>query len=85
MSYKVIWSQRAQKDLAKLDSNVRNRIVAKVESIKGQPLDYIKHLTGVPLYSLRVGDYRVILDISTSQILIFVVRTGHRSGIYDEL
>jgi mRNA interferase RelE/StbE len=56
-----------------------------VESIKDNPFDYVKHLVRVPLYSLRVGDYRVILDIKAGQMLIFVIKAGHRKNVYDEV
>ena len=84
MSYQVTWSQRSKKDLEAIDKKIRDRIIAKVESIKENPLDYVKHLVGVPLYSLRVGDYRVIMDIKTNQMLMFVIKAGHRKNIYNE-
>ena len=84
MSYQVTWSQRSKKDLEALDKRIRGRIIAKVESIKENPFDYVKHLVGVPLYSLRVGDCRVILDIKTNQMLIFVIKVGRRKSIYNE-
>jgi mRNA interferase RelE/StbE len=84
VSYQVTWSQRAKKDLEALDKEIRSRITAKVESIKEKPFDYVKHLVGVPLYSLRVGNYRVILDIKINQMLIFVIKVGHRKSIYNE-
>ncbi len=84
MSYNVIWSQRSEKDLKMLDSNIRNRIVSKVEYIKEQPFSHVKRLAGIPLYSLRAGDYRVIMDIKNKQMLIFVIKLGHRSRIYNE-
>ena len=85
MTYQVIWSERSRKDLESLDKKTQSRIVAKVESIKENPFNYVKRLTGVPLFSLRAGDYRVIIDIKSKQMLIFVVRVGHRREIYDEL
>ncbi len=85
MTYQVIWSEKARKDLQEIDKGTSNRIVAKVENIKEQPFSYVKHLVGVPLYSLRVGDYRVIIDIKNKQMLVFIVKIGHRKGVYKEL
>jgi mRNA interferase RelE/StbE len=85
VSYQVIWSQKSKNNIKALDKKIRNRIIAKVESIKDNPFDYVKHLVGVPLYSLRVGDYRVILDIKAGQMLIFVIKAGHRKNVYDEV
>lgn len=85
MSYQVAWSQRARSDLQALENKMRSRIIAKVESIKEQPFIYVKHLVGVPLYSLRVGDYRVIVDIKNKELLIFVIEIGHRKSVYGKL
>lgn len=85
MNYQVILSQTAEKELGSLDLVTRNRIIVKLDNIKEQPLNYVKRLTGVPLYSLRVGDYRVIMDIKNKQMVIFVIKVGHRSRIYGKI
>jgi mRNA interferase RelE/StbE len=85
MSYRVIWSQRSQNDLQSLNSKIQSRIITKVESIKEQPFNYIKHLVGLPLYSLRVGSYRVIIDIKNKEMLIFIIEIGHRRKVYDNM
>lgn len=82
MSYKVVWSRRSRKDLEGMDSKTRSRIIEKVESIKDRPFQYVKRLMGVPLYRLRMGKYRVILDIKNNELLIFVIMVGKRENIY---
>ncbi len=85
MTYMVILSQSAETELGLLEQRDRNRIILKLDSIKEQPLNYVKHLTGVPLYSLRVGEYRVIMDIKNKEMVIFIIKVGHRSKVYDNL
>lgn len=85
MTFNVIWSEKSKLTLKSLDKVTSSRIVAKVESIKESPLDYVKHLVGVPVYSLRVGDYRVIMDIKNKEMIIFVIKVGHRSKVYSRL
>ncbi len=85
MTYKVIFSQVAEKELESLEKNVQNRIISKLDSIRQRPLSYVKHLVGVPLYSLRIGDYRVILDIKNKEIIIFVIKIGSRSKVYNDI
>ena len=85
MSYQIIWSQRSRKNLEALGKNTSARIISKVESIIENPFAFVKRLHGVSLYSLRAGNYRVILDIENKKLVIFVVRIGHRSKIYDGL
>ncbi|MDE1856637.1 MAG: type II toxin-antitoxin system RelE/ParE family toxin [Candidatus Micrarchaeota archaeon] len=85
MSYNVIWSEQSKQNLKHLDAGTRDRIISRVEAAKENPYAYAKRLVGVPLYSLRVGDYRIILDIKNKEMLVFVVRVGHRSKVYYKL
>ena len=85
MTYNVILSQSAENELGLLEQRSRNRIILKLDSIKEHPLNYVKRLTGVPLYSLRVGDYRVIMDIKNKEMVIFIIKVGHRNKAYDNL
>lgn len=85
MTFSVIWSEKSKLVLKTLDKSVSTRIIAKVESIKENPLDYVKRLVGVSIYSLRVGDYRVIMDIKNKEMVIFVIKVGHRNRVYDNL
>ena len=85
MNYEVIWSEKAKKNLKALGGDISNRIISKVESIKDNPFLFVKHLQGVALYSLRIGDYRIIMDIENQKMVIFVVKIGHRGEVYDDL
>jgi mRNA interferase RelE/StbE len=63
------------------------RIVKAIDALceVEDPKRYIKKLKGsfgVPLYSFRVGDYRVILNVSEDVLAIYVVDVGDRSAVY---
>jgi mRNA interferase RelE/StbE len=85
MTYEISWSESAFLKLAKLDSRTRKRIVEKLEETAEDPFISTKRLTGANLYSLRVGDYRVIMSIEKGRIVILVLDVGHRSAIYKNL
>ncbi|MDE1833676.1 MAG: type II toxin-antitoxin system RelE/ParE family toxin [Candidatus Micrarchaeota archaeon] len=68
-----------------LDKEARGRIVKRVDGISERPYLYVRRLIGVPLYRLRVGDYRVVMDIKNNEMLIFVVQVDHRGRVYDRL
>jgi mRNA interferase RelE/StbE len=82
MKYEVKWTENALRSLKKLSKDVSKRVIEKVEEISEDPFRYVKKLKGFPLYSLRVGVYRVILSIEAKNLVIFVVEVGHRRKIY---
>lgn len=82
MTYTILFSPFAQQQLDKLEKNVQERVLSTLERIRVRPYEFVKKLTGYPYYRLRVGDYRVILDIHNDQLLIIVIEVGHRKNIY---
>lgn len=43
-----------------------------------RPESYVSKLVGDPGYKLRVGDYRIIIDIDNNNLLILVIKIAHR-------
>ncbi len=84
MTYEVLFSDLALKQLRKLDREMRQRIITTIERIRIRPDTYIRKLIGDEGYRLRVGNYRVILDIDKEQLVILILRIGHRRNVYEE-
>lgn len=80
--FEVEFSQTAEKQLYKLDKDIQKRIISALERIRIRPYPYVKKLIGCPYFRLRIGDYRVILDIKEDRLIIFVLEVGHRRNIY---
>lgn len=85
MTFEVRWTESAFKKLEKLDRGIQERIVAKIDEAAVDPFVVAKRLSGVNLYSIRVGDYRVITSIERQKMVVLVVEVGHRSKIYKKL
>jgi mRNA interferase RelE/StbE len=82
LSYRLVYTQRAVRDIDRLDTGVKKRIGATLLRFKDNPLQSAERLTDPELggYRFRIGDYRVIFDIEGSDIV--VLRAGHRKEIY---
>ena len=80
--YSIIFSDIAVKQLKKLDSEIVHRIISTIERCRIRPYSFVKKLIGSSYYRLRVGDYRVIMDIKENVLVIFIVEVGHRREIY---
>jgi len=89
MEYEIIFDQRVVKDDFKSMGEVeRKRIVRDIEKkLKIAPLDFGKPLQYQlkNLYSLRVGDYRVIYHIDQKEAVVIILKIGHRKEVYDEI
>ncbi|MCX9015166.1 MAG: type II toxin-antitoxin system RelE/ParE family toxin [Candidatus Methanoperedens sp.] len=82
MTYEVLFSDKALKQLKKIEPNIQGRIIAALEKIRIRPEAYVTKLVEDPGYKLRVGDYRVIMDIENKRLHILVLKVGHRKNIY---
>ncbi len=85
MSYEIHWDSKARDFLRTIERDIAKRIFDKVDSIRDNPKHFVERLVELNGYKLRVGDYRVILDIDESVLLIEVRLVGHRKNIYKEL
>ena len=82
----VEFTPRAEKAVKRLDRSVRKRVFDKLREIQGadDPRDFLKPMTGTlaGMFRLRVGDYRVIIDIQDERCVILALDVGHRSVVY---
>lgn len=81
MSYNLLYSKTALKDIQNLDHVAKKRIKKKIEDYSGNPFFHAKKLSEqIGSFRWRVGNYRIIFDIQGKNILI--LRIGHRREIY---
>ncbi|MDP3105684.1 MAG: type II toxin-antitoxin system RelE/ParE family toxin [Candidatus Methanoperedens sp.] len=82
MTYEIIFSDKALRQLKKMEKNIQERIIAVLERIRVRPETYVTKLVGDPGYKLRVGDHRIIMDIDNKILRILILKVGHRKNIY---
>lgn len=83
MSYNIGFASSARQALRRLDTQTRARIVERIEALESDPRPPgCKKLAGDELWRIRVGDYRVVYSIEDAQLIVLVVRVGHRREIY---
>jgi mRNA interferase RelE/StbE len=85
MTYQIFFTDKAKKQLEKLEKVDQERIVKSLERIRIRPEAHITKLVGDPGYKLRIGDYRVILEIEKDKLIILVLMIGHRKNIYGKM
>ncbi|MBU3902510.1 MAG: type II toxin-antitoxin system RelE/ParE family toxin [Candidatus Thermoplasmatota archaeon] len=85
MSYEIRWDKKALEFLRKLNKTDARRIIKKVNDIKDYPAHFLEGLTEINSHKLRIGDYRVIIDLNETDKIVSVVLIGHRKDIYKRL
>lgn len=83
MKYRVELSKRAKKDLDNIDKRFKLRIKFALECLSESPF-LGKALEGEykGSYSYRVWPYRIIYKVNKTEVIITVVKVGHRQGFY---
>jgi mRNA interferase RelE/StbE len=82
--YRIRVEKKAAEFFRKLDSFNQERIGRRIEQLKTNPrlgVPLTGNLTG--LWKLRVGDYRVIYHLNDSELVVAIIKMGHRRNVYD--
>lgn len=88
MKYKVVFSDRAKKQLKKLDKYVASLVIGwlekniqNCENPRAHGKGLVENKSGQWRY--RVGDYRILCEIKDDKIIVLVLEIGHRREIYN--
>ena len=81
---RVLITPSAKRQLESLPEKARNRIDGRILSLGENPRPHgsvaLEGITG--LCRIRVGNYRVIYKIQHKDMVVLVVRIGHRREVY---
>jgi mRNA interferase RelE/StbE len=84
--YRVRFRRSAGKEFLDLPVGIQDKIVEALSFLSENPytdLLRIKKLRGPEkLYRIRIGDYRLVYTVESSELIVIVVKIGHRGEIY---
>ncbi len=80
--YEILLTERAQRDMDRLDSQTRQRLTQKLHEYAEYPMQHAKKLSNpvIGSFRFRVGDWRIVFDVEGDKIV--VLRVGNRRDIY---
>ena len=84
MKYTVRLNAQVGKVLNRLPPDMRRRLVRRLEALEDNPRPRgVEKLAGVEeLYRVRVGTYRIVYAIRDRELVVVIVRVGHRRDVY---
>ena len=87
MTYRIVIDDQALAELAKLPKKIRRQIANKIDKLASNPrpagFNIIQQ--NKSLCRIRSGDYRIVYQIRQEQVLVLIVRIGHRKKVYKKL
>jgi len=85
MNYSVTLSDKAIKQLKKLNKVIAQRIIKKLKILKKDPCEKTLPVQDSNFRRLRVGDKRIIINVAEDVKKVLVVMLGKRENVYKEL
>jgi len=83
MKYSILIERYALKQIMKLSKEAIPLIKNAIASLADNPRPHgCKKLKDEDAWHIRVGNYRVIYEISDEQVIVTVVSVGHRKNVY---
>ena len=82
--YRVLLERGAERDLARLSSEIHDRVIAAIQALANNPRPPgCRKLAGSKnVWRVRVGDYRVLYEIADEIRVVRVNRVRHRREVY---
>lgn len=88
MVWEIIFSPQALQDLSDLENTISEQIKNKLSEIKKNvnlgidPDHYLKWINKYGIHRLRVGKYRIFIDVDKNTKKIKIITVMHRDKAY---
>ena len=83
MTYRIEFAKPAAKQFRSLPTNIQRQMQPAIDALSSKPRPSgVKKLKGSDLYRIRSGDYRIIYQIQDAELIIIVIKVGHRGKVY---
>lgn len=82
-SYELVFKKSVAKDLRSIPKKDVARILKRIEALRDDPRgEGCIKLSAQERYRIRQGVYRIVYEIREHELIVMIVKVGHRSEIY---
>jgi len=84
-SYRLTFKNSVTKDFRSIPKDDVARILMRIKALADEPRPMgSEKLSGKERFRVRQGVYRIVYEIQNEELVIVVVRVGHRREVYRE-
>ncbi|MGM0656803.1 MAG: type II toxin-antitoxin system RelE family toxin [Thermodesulfobacteriota bacterium] len=81
--FKILFKKSVWKDFKSIPDNDLGKILERIASLAKDPRQPgCRKLSKQERYRLRYGRYRIIYSIEDKELIVWVVKVGHRKHVY---
>ena len=83
-TYEVRLLVTARRQLLRVPAQIRSRVGNAIRGLAAdpRPSGCQKLASGTDYYRIRVSDYRVLYEVRDRDVLVLVIKIGHRREVY---
>jgi mRNA interferase RelE/StbE len=82
-SFEIRFKESVAKDLLHLPNKDVKRILKRIDALRNEPRPTsCEKLSAKERYRVRQGVYRIIYEINNQELVIIVIKVGHRRDVY---
>lgn len=83
LTYKVRIQKKVEKEIAKIPKKQRDKVIQAIKFLGKNPHPVgSSKLTNRDGWRIRVANYRIIYSVRDEELLVLVVKVGHRKDVY---
>ena len=81
--FEVVFKQSVTKDLRQIPKKDVTRILNRIKKLSIEPRPTgVEKLSGQDRYRVRQGAYRILYEILNNELVVVVIKIGHRRDVY---
>lgn len=82
-NFSVIVKQSVAKDLRRIPKKAVARILKRIQALAMEPRPPgVEKLSEQEKYRIRQGVYRIVYEIKDEELVVMVIKVGHRRDVY---
>ena len=82
-SFSIVFKKSVYKDMSSIPPKDNRSILEAIRYLSENPKPVqTKKLSGDEKFRLRCGNYRILYEINDTEVVICIVKVGHRKDIY---